>query len=516
MLRFTAHIQRLKHMNLTSRRSFLKQTASASAAFVGASFCSSPWSRAAGANDDIRLGIVGVGSRVKIGGMGRNEIRSFRKVPGVRIVALCDVDEANLRPEVESFQKRNEKVAAYSDVRKLLENKDLDAVVVTTPNHWHALVTIWACQAGKDVYVQKPASYNIFEGRKMVEAARKYNRIVQCPNGSRAQNGYAEALDYVRQGKLGKVLKVHHVHFAPRCSIGKVGARKPIPSTLDYNLWSGPAPILPVVRENLHYDWHWQWPYGNGELGNWGIHHLDGCRLFVGGGLPRHVISIGGRFGYEDDGQTPNTLIVYYDYEPAPVLSEFRALPKDKSFLANAVAGKDTWGPNAMDSYQGIPVGKVIHCEHGYVISTVSSHVAFDASGKEIVKFKANTPPQNQNFIEAVRSRRSDDLVSDVLQGHLSAALVHLGNISHRLGKATPAADIHQRIAGNKEMSAAYERFQAHLSANGVDINKTPATLGPMLTFDPDTERFTGEFSEPANQLVSREYRAPFVVPEKV
>jgi len=503
-------------MNHTSRRSFLKRSAAASAAWIGVNVSAAPWSRAAGANDDVRLAVVGVGSRTKIGGMGRNEIRSFRQVPGVRIVALCDVDEANLRPEVESFQKRNEPVAAYSDVRRLLDSQDVDAVVVTTPNHWHALVTVWACQAGKDVYVQKPASYNLFEGRKMVEAARKYQRIVQCPNGSRSPNGHAEALEFVRQGNLGPVRMVRHVHFSPRCSIGKVGGPQPIPATLDYNLWSGPAPLLPLERENMHYDWHWQWPYGNGELGNWGIHHLDGCRMFAGGGLPRHVISIGGRFAYQDDGQTPNTLIVYYDYEPAPVLSEFRALPKDKSFQANAVPGKDSWGPNAMDSYQGIPVGKVIHCERGYVLSTISSHIAFDANGQEIKKFQPTTPPLNENFIQAVRSRRVDDLVSDVLQGHLSAALVHLGNISHRVGRSLPDGEIRQRIAGNRELAAAYERFQAHLSANGVDLDKTPAILGAMLTFDPHSERFVGEFSEAANQLVTREYRAPFVVPEQV
>jgi len=503
-------------MSQTSRRDFLKRFVAVSAPLLGANSVASPWLRAAGANEDVRLAVVGVGSRVKIGGQGRNEIRSFRQVPGVRIVALCDVDEANLGPEVESFQKRNEKVAAYRDVRQLLDSKDVDAVVVTTPNHWHALVTIWACQAGKDVYVQKPASYNIFEGRKMVEAAAKYRRIVQCPNGSRAPNGHAEALDYVRQGNLGQVQMVRHVHFSPRGSIGKVSGPRPIPSTLDYNLWSGPAPILPLERENLHYDWHWQWPYGNGEIGNWGIHHLDGCRMFVGGGLPRHVISIGGRFGYADDGQTPNTLIVYYDYQPAPVLSEYRALPKDKSFLANAVPGKDSWGAGAMDAYQGIPIGKVIHCEHGYVISTVSSHTAFDTSGKEIRKFQPTTPPLNVNFIQAVRSRRAGDLVSDALQGHLSAALVHLGNISHRVGKTMPDGEIRERIAGNRELSAAYDRFHAHLAANGVDLDKTPAMLGAMLTFDPNTEHFVGEFSDAANQLVSRDYRAPFVVPEKV
>ena len=348
----------------------------------------------------------------------------------------------------------------------------------------------------------------------MVEAAAKYQRIVQCPNGSRSANGYAEAVDFVRQGKLGKVQVIRHVHFSPRCGIGKVNAPQLIPSTLNYDLWSGPAPILPLARQNLHYDWHWQWPYGDGELGNWGIHHLDGCRLFAGGGLPRHVISIGGRFGYEDDGQTPNTLIVYFDYEPGPVLSEFRALPKDKSFQAKAVAGKDSWGPNAMDSYQGIPVGKVVHCEHGSVISTISSHVALDSSGKEIRKFAPSTPQQNLNFIQAVRSRRSSDLVSDMLQGHLSATLVHLGNISYRLGKNAVPDEIRQRIQSNKELAAAFDRFEAHLAANGVDLQKSPVSLGAMLTFDPDTERFTGEFSQEANPLLSREYRAPFVVPE--
>ncbi len=500
----------------TSRRGFLQRSALASAAWVGASLGHAPWLRAAGANDDVRLAVVGVGSRVKAGGMGRNEVRAFRKIPGVRVVALCDVDSANLGPEVEAFQKRKEKVAAYRDVRKLLESKEVDAVVVTTPNHWHALVTIWACQAGKDVYVQKPASHNIFEGRKMVEAARKYQRIVQCPNGSRSPNGHAEALEYVRQGHLGKVVRVRHVHFSPRSSIGKVSGPQPLPATVDYDLWSGPAAVAPLVRQNLHYDWHWQWPYGDGELGNWGIHHLDGCRMFLGGGLPRHAICIGGRFGYDDDGQTPNSQIVYFDYPTAPLLTELRNLPKDKSFLKNAVPGRDTWGKDAMDSYQGIPVGKVIHCEHGYVVSTVKSHVAFDASGRQIKEFQPTTPDLNRNFLQAVRSRRASDLAADILDGHLSAVLVHLGNISYRIGKMTPNGEIRQRIQGNKELAAAYQRLQVHLAANGVNLDKTPATLGAMLTFDPATERFVGEFSQQANQFVSRRYRAPFVVPENV
>ena len=291
---------------------------------------------------------------------------------------------------------------------------------------------------------------------------------------------------------------------------------QPIPATLDYGLWSGPAAVEPLMRQNLHYDWHWQWLCGSGEMGNWGIHHLDGCRMFLGGGLPRRAICIGGRFGYEDDGQTPNTQLVYFDYEPAPLLSEIHNLPKNKSFLKNAVAGKDSWGKDAMESYSGIQSGKVIHCEQGYVVGTIASHAAFDNRGKKIKEFKSTTPALNHNFIDAVRSRRASDLKADIQEGHLSAVLVHLGNISYRVGKTMPDGEIRQRIEGNKELTAAYQRFKDHLLANGVDFDKTSATLGAMLTFDPDTERFVGEFSQQANQLASRQYRPPFVVPEIV
>jgi predicted dehydrogenase len=483
---------------------------------MGASLGSAPWLRAAGANDAIRLGIVGVGSRVKGGGMGRGEIRHFQKIPGVRVVALCDVDSAILGAEADKLHKSHTPVASYADARKLLESKDVDAVVVTTPNHWHALVTVWACQAGKDVYVQKPAAYNIFEGRQMVAAARKYQRIVQCPNVSRMANGGLEALEYVRDGHLGKVLTIRGLRFGPRGSIGKVTGPQPVPATVDYNLWSGPAPLAPLARQNLHYDWHWNWHYGNGELGNWGIHLLDGCRMAAGGALPRHVISVAGRFGYDDDGQTPNTQIIWFDYQPAPILFEMRGLPKNKSFHKNGGVGKDSWGADAMDTFQGVSVGKVIECEHGCVVGSTSQHTAFDRSGREIKRFQSTTPDLGQNFIDAVRSRRAGDLAADILDGHLSAALVHLGNISHRLGRTAAPGEIAQRIQGNKELAAAYDRLQAHLAANGVDLKKTPATLGAMLTFDPHSERFTGEFAAAANALVTRPYRRPFEVPQQV
>ncbi|MFW5693513.1 MAG: Gfo/Idh/MocA family protein, partial [Thermoguttaceae bacterium] len=396
------------------------------------------------------------------------------------------------------------------DVRKLLENKDIDAVVVTTPNHWHALVTIWACQAGKDVFVQKPASHNIYEGRKMIEAARKYGRVVHSPTMSRSPNGIFESMEYVRQGNLGKLRYVHGVNYKPRTSIGKVAGPQSIPASLDYDLWCGPAPVLPVLREYLHYDWHWIWPYGNGDLGNMGIHALDGCRMAVGQDtLPRRVMSLGGRFGYDDDGQTPNSQLMLLDYEPAPIIFEVRGLPKDKSYLADAWDGNPT---ATMDSLRGIRVGMVVHCEGGYVVN----HQAFDREGKLIRSFEPSVPNPEAGFLEAVRNRQTVGSVCDVSQGHLSAALVHLCNASYRLGKKAGDGEIRERIDGRQDFAAVYERFQEHLSANGIDLADAPAVMGPMLTLGPVSEQFTGEFAKEGNELITRHYRVPFVVPEKV
>ena len=491
-------------MKKTSRRTFVKASTAAAAGLLGSTWLQ-PHARAVGANSDIRLGVVGVGSNVKIGGKGKQDIRKFRKYPGVRIVALCDPDRRILDAEAAECRKRNEPVETYTDVRKLLAGKNVDAIIVTTPNHWHALVTIWACQAGKHVYVQKPASHNIFEGRKMVQAARKYNRIVQCTNNSRSATGFQEALDYVRKGHLGKMLCVYGINYKPRDSIGKAGGPQPIPKSIDYDLWSGPAPKAPLMRKHLHYDWHWDWRYGNGDLGNMGIHFMDGCRMAVGENkLPRNVMCIGGRFGYEDDGQTPNTQVIYLDYQPVPVIFEVRGLPKNKAVPAGA------WGKN-MDVFRGIGMGVVVLCEGGHL----AGNKVFDKAGKPIRQFKPTTPEVGANFLQAVRSGRAGDLVADIEQGHLSAALVHLSNISYRLGKTAPDGEITERIAGRKELSASHERFKTHLDANGVDLKTTAATLGPMLTVDPDAERFVGDFSDKANKLVTREYRKPFIVPDK-
>jgi len=490
-----------------NRRDFLKTSLAAGAAVA------SPFSKVLGANDAIRLGVIGVGSSVKIGGMGKNEIRAFLKLPGIRFTALCDCDQAHLMPQIEKLKGHNPGIKAYRDMRALLDDKDVDAVIVTTPNHWHALAAIWACQAGKDVYVQKPTSHTIFEGRKMVEAAAKYNRIVQAPHGPRERSGFAEAFAYVRQGHLGKIRYAHGLNYKPRPTIGKVNGPQPIPSSLDYDLWSGPASMKPLMRECLHYDWHWDWSTGNGDLGNMGIHYMDGCRWGLGQDqLPKHVMSLGGRFGYDDDGQTPNTQIIFLDYDPAPLIFEVRGLP------ANKQARAKSWGAKQMDKHRGGQIGTIIQCENGYISggSSFGPTAAYDDKNSLIKEFEPTTTDLRTNFLDAIRSRNAGQLHAPILQGHLSGALVHLGNISYRLGKHVSSREVRETIAGEKTLADAFNRFLIHLDANEIDLKRTPIQMGPMLTVDPQAERFVGTGSETANMYVSRNYRAPYIVPEKI
>ncbi|HEQ60674.1 MAG TPA: Gfo/Idh/MocA family oxidoreductase, partial [Firmicutes bacterium] len=425
----------------------------------------------------------------------------FLKMPGVRVVALCDVDRTILDQKVKEFTDRKQAVEAYTDVRKLLDNKDIDAISTATPNHWHALISVWACQAGKDVYVEKPVSHNIFEGRKIVEAARKYNRIVQTGTQNRSCAGMQEAIEYLQAGHLGKMLLARGLCYKRRPSIGKVNGPQPVPDDIDYDLWTGPAPLVPLMRENLHYDWHWVWPTGNGDIGNQGIHQMDICRWATGEQqLAPRVISVGGRFGYVDDGETPNTQFVLLDYERIPIMFEVRGLPMES-------------GVEAMPHYRGVRIGNVIHCEHGYV----AGGYAYDNEGNRIKQFPMEGGSRHQdNFIEAVRSRRQSDLTADILEGHLSSALCHMGNISHRLGRALPPEEIREKLKSEPEAVETFDRFQEHLAANGVDLAKSQATLGPWLKMNPVRERFTGPYAREANRLISRDYREPFVVPEKV
>lgn len=481
-------------MKKLNRRSFIKQSAFTAAA-TGAYASMSTWAQVDGANNDIRIAIVG------LRGKGDQHLSIFKDIKGVRIAAVCDPDTVYIDRAVKKLADNNSKVESYIDYRKLLENKDIDAVVIATPNHWHSLMGIWACQAGKDAYVEKPVSHNISEGRRLVEAARKYNRIVQTGTQSRSDNGIKEAIQHINEGNLGKILISRGFCYKRRASIGKVDGPQKIPESINYDLWTGPAPLLPLTRKSLHYDWHWVWPTGNGDVGNQGIHQMDIARWAIGSEeLAPAVFSVGGRFGYDDDGETPNTQIVYLDYKPAPIIFEVQGLPLKKDM-------------EAMDNYRGIRVGNVIQCENGYW----AGGGIYDNDKKRIKQFGMHGAENHQaNFIDAVRSRKQEDLRADILKGHISSALCHMGNISHQLGANAAPGEIIDSIKDCKQMSEAFERFKTHLDANEVNIDVTKATLGAMLTMDTKKEVFTGNHAEKANTYISREYRAPYLVPEKV
>ena len=468
-------------MQYLSRRSFLKKSALA----CGAAAAVAPHAKVLGANDDLRLAVVG------FRGQGGLHLKLLRELAGVRMVALCDADRGVLERGVAAAARLGQPVEAYADVRKLLESKDLDAITTATPDHWHCLVTVWACQAGKDVYVEKPLSHNIFEGRQAVEAAAKYGRIVQWGNQN---HGHRTGPIHLEREKLGTIRVVWASLNRMRQSIGKVAEPQPVPEGIDYNLWTGPAPLQPLMRRNLHYDWHWVWPTGTGEIGNNGVYPLDAARLQLGlNTLPRRVMSLGGRFLFDDDGETPNTQIALFQYDPGPlVIFELRNLPSET-------------GPKTS--------GSKLRYEHGDAGLPKTTGVEGDRGG-----FSAHKG-HLFNFLAAVRSRRESDLRAPLIEGHLSTALVHMANISYRLGAPCSAAAAREAMQdqGN-EAAEVFDGFREHLKANGVDFAKTQVTVGPWLEMDPRAERFVGgsELVAKANALARGQYRPPFVVPEAV
>src|SRR5437867_4454561 len=391
-------------MKAISRRRFLKTS------LAGTAVCTlSPrsWSQVVGANDDIRVAVVGINGR------GGSHIDEFGKIKGVRVTALCDVDL-----DVLDRRARNlEGVEKYQDVRRLLKSKDIDVVSIATTNHWHSLITIWACQAGKDVYVEKPCSHNVFEGRKCVEAARKYNRIVQHGTQSRSNTLAASAAAIVKSGKYGKLLVSKGYCCKPRWTIGFKPMTAP-PANLDFDIWTGPAPKQPFHANLVHYNWHWFWDFGNGDIGNQGVHEVDVARWALGGAtLPTKVWSLGGRFAYEDQGQAPNTQMAVYDYGGVLLVFEVRGLvDKHPDFKFKVL--------NEYYTTEGMIADGKFHPRNG-------------ATPEPLARFDVKVTPGGAwgSFLQAVRSRKVEDLNADVEHGHYSAALCHLANISYRLGE---------------------------------------------------------------------------------
>jgi predicted dehydrogenase len=466
--------------------------------------------RSVGPNDTVNLAVIGLGATTAVGGVGgrgHQLIGRLREIPGVKIVALCDADQAHLDREMEAARDYGGKVAAYHDPREVFDDKGVDAVVIALPNHWHALATIWACQAGKDVYVEKPFSYDLWEGQQMVAAARKYGRMVQVGTQNRSSAFLRRVFDRLRGGEFGAIHFAHALVYRARDGIGSVDAPTPPPSTLNYDLWCGPAPKGPLKRKQLHYEWHWFWDTGNGEMGNNGIHVIDVCRLALGQDrTPPRALSIGGRFGPRDCAETANTHIALLDFQPAPLICEVR----------NVSAGK---GAAMIGKFRGQNKGILIDCEGGYFAGDASGGAIFDRQGKKVQDLGAGDSPKSLElthlsaFLAGVRSRKASDLGAEALEGHRSTACCHMANVSHRLGKQSSPEAIRAALTGNAEMTDAFERCREHLRENDVKLDATPATLGPWVSYDEKQGRFVGDFADAANGLSRREYRKPFVVP---
>ncbi len=482
--------------NYTTRRRFLKGAAAGGLALAA------PATGVLGANDDVRMAVIG------LGGKGGGHLSNFSRTRGVRVVAACDVDPKRMAEKIkDKLKDQKGKIFTTTDPRKILEREDVDAVVIATPDHWHALLAVWACQAGKDVYVEKPVSHNIWEGRQIVRAAERYGRIVQAGTQYRSDKGLAEAAEYIHAGNLGKVLWGHVLWYERRGSIGK---RAPyIPKGLDYDMYCGPAPVEPLRRDKLHYDWHWDWSTGTGDLGNSGIHAFDVCRWFAGyEGLPPSAMCVGGRFGVDDAGETPNTQLTILDYEPAQIIIENRNLPMKK-------------GVKAMDVHKEVREGLILYCENGYFAGFRGGGWAYDNDGKKLRQFKGDGGGDHHvNFIEAVRSRRPQDLNAHILKGHISSACCHLGNVSYQLGEPASAQKVKKALGDDARLAQTMERIRKHLDANEIDLEKTPLLLGPRMTLDAKSETVTKldgpGTMEQVKGLLKRTYREPYVLPDKV
>ena len=480
-------------MSHKSRRRFLEDSMFAAAAAAAANalpaYAQDEPKQSTSPNERISVAVVGVRGR------GGEHIGQWTGRKDAVITHICDVDSGvgnNRAAEIE--KKQGSKPAVMPDIRKILDDKSVDMVSIATPNHWHALGAIWAIQAGKDVYVEKPVSHNVAEGRRIVEAARKHNKICQTGTQSRSNKGTLDAIKFLHGGGIGDIKVARGLCYKPRGSIGPK-AEYPVPPDVDYNLWAGPARMLPVTRKQFHYDWHWIWEYGNGDLGNQGIHQMDLARWGLGvNELSSNVISYGGRFGYTDAGETANTQVVCHNYGDKSLIFEVRGLKTD--------------------DYKGAKVGVIFEGTKGYlVMSSYSDAVAFTPDGEKTQEFHGGGNHFG-NFVDACRSRKYSDLNADILEGHLSSGLCHTGNISYQLGTKTTWADAEKRLDSIKTSDNAKDTFARtldHLKANKVDLDAELVNFGPALTCDPKTETFPG--NDVATKMCTREYRAPFVVP---
>ncbi len=432
-------------MHTPTRRTFIQ--ASALTAFAA--------TRAWGANDRINVAVVGTGGR------GRDHITQYAKLPDANIYAICDVDQSNLEKAQALVRKlTGQNPKTYQDMKDVFADKEVHAVSMPLPNHWHALATVWACQAGKDVYIEKPACHDLYEGRQMVAEARKSGRMVQVGSQGRSVAHKIRAAQLLQDGIIGNVYMARGLCFKRRKSIGHTPA-EPVPAGVDWDKFLGPAPMIPFSQNRFLYNWHWFWDTGNGDIGNQGVHEMDIARWGLGVGLPKSVTASGGKYVYDDDQQTPNTLVARLDYGDKEIVFEVRGLPTGGE--ADLKVGRD-----------GNCVGNIFYGSDGWMSVDSAGYRIYKGDPAKLIttaKYEepeeTDTLPHMANFLAAVRSRKHEDLHADVETGVISADLCHLANISYRLG-------------------------------------------GRKLDFDAASQRFT---DEEANQLAHPVYREPYVIP---
>jgi predicted dehydrogenase len=421
---------------------------------------SSSW---AGANDRVRVAAVGIRGH----GFG-SHIKRYPSLPNVEVAAVCDVDE-NLFPDrLKWFEQNNLPVPkTYVDIRELLDDKSIDAISVATPNHWHALAGVWACQAGKHAHIEKPFTHNVFEGRKLIEAAKKYNRIVHHGTESRSSKAYQEAIRFMRDGGLGEVYMAKGTCYKWRQTIERT-REEAVPDGVHYDLWLGPAPKRPFSRNRFHYNWHWHWDYGNGDIGNQGVHEMDIARWGLGVTLPTKVMSIGAHVMFDDDQETPNVQIALFEF-PNP-----RGGGDKKKILQFEVRHWMTNYEGGFGRPSGNNIGNIFYGSEGYLVMAGGRWQTFMGKNREPGPSGQETgnPDREhyQNFIDAIRANDPSILRGNVQEGHYSCSLIHLANTSYRLGRS--------------------------------------------LDFDPTRQRYVSDAE--ANGMLSRDYRAPFVVPKVV
>jgi predicted dehydrogenase len=497
-------------MSGLTRRTFLKQGLTVAAVAATLPGCSR-LKAGKSANEKLSVAVIGVRGR------GRSHARAFAARDDCQLSYVCDVDRevgAGCAQGLAGEAGRGPKFV--QDMRRIFDDPSVDVVSIATPNHWHALAAIWAMQAGKDVYVEKPVSHNISEGRRLVQASRSYGRICQAGTQKRSLAFHQQAARYIASGKLGRIELAHCCTYRLRGPIGAAGNYSP-PAGVDYDLWAGPAPAGPVVRRQFHYDWHWFWNYGNGEIGNNSIHRVDILRLLLGlSGLGRGVLCYGGRVKFHDSGQTANIQVAIHDFDGLTLVQEVRNLKTDPP-----CHGGDIYIRGSEGSLVGTEQADTVFDRQGKMVTQFAAHPGDEvghvtlSQGKYRDDFQGLDDEHIGNFVQAVRSRRRDLQAAEILEGHYSTALCHLANISYRLAQPAAPAEIHQRLASLPVDGSVVQTFQAiqrHLAGNGVDIDDERLALGPWLAINSAAEAFVG--NPAADALLAREYRRPFVLPE--